>query len=385
MTSRPLARSNLWADSERGPGEAAGSQPLRARWDPVPPPRVPVAHARKRVQRRRSAIGWFLHHYGWRAYALPVLAALTVMAVVNLPGGSGGDGTAVADQPGADRGGSVVTVTLSGSVVTTTISGPEVTTTVDAPATPPPTTGQPAASTPPDLAAARTGAQVPPTPADVDPAKAFRGVVMGVLPPGNAFAQTGRGTFHVVPGTSEPFGDGPDHRTFTVDVEDGIQSVGADDDFAADVMQILQSSTSWIGTGKFTLQRVDSGRPSFRVTLTSQMTARQGDYCGWDVQLEASCYNYLPGRVVINQARWTRGAYSYDGDLGSYRVYAINHEVGHALGYNHEPCPTNGGPAPVMMQQSWSTSDDDIAKLNPGGPVAADGKVCRANPFVTNP
>jgi hypothetical protein len=35
-----------------------------------------------------------------------------------------------------------------------------------------------------------------------------------------------------------------------------------------------------------------------------------------------------------------------------------------------------------MMQQSWSTADDDLQRLNGGGPVPADGKVCRANPFV---
>jgi hypothetical protein len=38
-----------------------------------------------------------------------------------------------------------------------------------------------------------------------------------------------------------------------------------------------------------------------------------------------------------------------------------------------------------MMQQSWSTANDDVARLNGGGPVPADGKVCRANPFVVSP
>jgi hypothetical protein len=85
-------------------------------------------------------------------------------------------------------------------------------------------------------------------------------------------------------------------------------------------------------------------------------------------------------RVAINDARWARGAVSFDGDRASYRAYAINHEVGHALGYMHQPCATNGGLAPVMMQQSWSTSNNDLATLNPQL-IPKDGKVCKFNPY----
>lgn len=381
--ARGLSRSTLWDDGERGDNRFSGPQPLRARWDPVPPPRPRVGRRRTRTERRRSSLGWFLHHYGWRAYALPILVALTVVAVVGVVNSAG---TPDAADLAAGKSG-VVTVTISGSVVTTvTIAGPGATTTVADGAQPTATGGgsDPGASgaDATDIyAQARVAAQVPPTPR-IDPSTAFEGVVMGALPSGDAFAKTGAGTFHVVPGTSDPFGSGPDHRTFTVESEDGIQSATADQDFADAVVAILSGPHSWAADGKFTLQRIDSGVPDFRVTLTSQMTTRQADYCGWEVQLEASCYNSAHGRVLINDARWVRGAYSYDGDLISYRVYAINHEVGHALGYDHEACPVTGGPAPVMMQQSWSTADDDVARLNGGGPVPADGKVCRANPFV---
>ena len=83
---------------------------------------------------------------------------------------------------------------------------------------------------------------------------------------------------------------------------------------------------------------------------------------------------------MINDARWVRGAMSYNGDIDSYRAYAVNHEVGHALGNRHQPCPANGAPAPIMMQQSWSTSDDDLAILDPQT-IPADGNVCVANPY----
>ncbi|HWT47362.1 MAG TPA: DUF3152 domain-containing protein, partial [Mycobacterium sp.] len=86
-------------------------------------------------------------------------------------------------------------------------------------------------------------------------------------------------------------------------------------------------------------------------------------------------------RVFINETRWVRGAVPFEGDVGSYRQYVINHEVGHAIGYvHHEPCEQQGGLAPVMMQQTFSTSNDDAAKFDPDV-VKADGKTCRFNPW----
>ena len=95
------------------------------------------------------------------------------------------------------------------------------------------------------------------------------------------------------------------------------------------------------------------------------MTVREG--CGYDIPLESSCYNPAYGpdaqpRVFVNEARWVRGAVPFQGDIGSYRQYLINHEVGHAIGYQrHEPCAENGALAPVMMQQTFSTNNNDAA------------------------
>ena len=114
--------------------------------------------------------------------------------------------------------------------------------------------------------------------------------------------------------------------------------------------------------------------------MTSQLAIRAPANCGWDIPLEASCFNGWMDRVMINDARWTRGAMSYNGDLDAYRSYAVNHEVGHALGNRHQPCPASGAPAPIMMQQSWSTSNDDLAVLDPQT-IPPDGNVCVANPY----
>ena len=126
--------------------------------------------------------------------------------------------------------------------------------------------------------------------------------------------------------------------TYTVEVEDGIDttSFGGDENFARMVSQTLANPKSWTHNPQFAFTRVDSGQPDFRVSLTSPMTAREG--CGYEIPIETSCYNPSFGpdgqpRVLLNEARWVRGAVPFQGDVGAYRQYLINHEIGHAIGY----------------------------------------------------
>ena len=85
---------------------------------------------------------------------------------------------------------------------------------------------------------------------------------------------------------------------------------------------------------------------------------------------------------MLDEARWVRGAVPFDGDIGSYRQYMINHEVGHVIGYQqHQPCETDGALAPMMMQQTFGTANNDIARLDPEGVVPMDDKGCRFNPW----
>ena len=67
-----------------------------------------------------------------------------------------------------------------------------------------------------------------------------------------------------------------------------------------------------------------------------------------------SCRNER--NVVINMFRWLSGAKDFGTDLSTYRIYLINHEVGHYLGWGHSDCPSDNALAPVMMQQSKTTN-----------------------------
>ena len=59
--------------------------------------------------------------------------------------------------------------------------------------------------------------------------------------------------------------------------------------------------------------------------------------------------------IVLNFFRWQEGAVDFKNDMETYRIYLINHETGHILGWGHVGCPKEGAVAPVMMQQSKGT------------------------------
>ena len=156
----------------------------------------------------------------------------------------------------------------------------------------------------------------------------------------------GSGTLLVVPGSSAVHGRGP-LRRFTVEVESGLGEPPAA--FARAVERVLFDERSWGGAGRLSFQRVSSGPVSFRVVLASpSLTDR---LCRpLDTGGVLSCY--MRGRAVLNALRWHTGAASYAGDLAAYRVYMVNHEVGHALGHGHRYACGAGGLAPVMIQQT---------------------------------
>ncbi|WP_433268727.1 DUF3152 domain-containing protein [Actinosynnema sp. CS-041913] len=316
-------------DRYRRGSRRTGAEPLTASWEPA---------GRHRRSRRRGLKG-LVANYGWRIYAVPVLLVLTALVVLD-----------------------TATPTRIGSV------GEEVSA--------PPSTSTPAG---------------PPAASETPPAKVdLVNIPTAVLPDGPKFSEQGTGTWQVIPGTTGQVGQGRLYK-YLVAVEDGVEAAdygGDREAFARTVDGILADTRSWIGTGQVAMQRVEGGQVDFTVSLTTTGTTH--GICGFQIQYETSCWHSPTKRVVINTARWVRGAKVFSNDLSTYRAYAINHEVGHALRNPHEGCKENGQPAPVMMQQTFGVANDYVAQLNEvdssnRGIVAADGKVCTPNAFPVAP
>ena len=318
--------------TKRPPGQRGArrttAEPLTASW------RLDPAELEGPPRKRRRTP---LSSYGWRVYALPLLIILTVVVILN---------TAKPSSPTSTDG----------------------------------------AGSPPGPPVATERAVVP----------AFTGSGTAVLPAGPNVPQAGSGTWHIVAGSGPVVGKGKHLYHYQVAVEDGIDpaAYGGDDAFAQDVDATLTDPRSWIGAGTVALQRVGAGfqNPDFVVSLTTPTTDHRTDLCGFDIRYEASCWQPGAHRVIINLARWVRGALAFDGDLGSYRQWAINHEIGHVFGNQDVGCAANGGLAPVMMQQVFGLADDYVHDLDQQDPaeknqVPHDGNVCKANawPYPQGP
>ncbi|ANN20401.1 hypothetical protein SD37_35680 [Amycolatopsis orientalis] len=341
----PPPSQRLDEDRYRPGARRTSAQPLSASWKPH---ESGAARPQSAKRQSGSGIGRFAKTYGWRVYALPILVVITALVVFNTATGPpepiASDGTSLASSDGAD-----------GSAG----NGGE-----------------------PGAGVDGGGDVLPENPAKPVDLK----IPTADLPKGGPFTESGKGTYHVVPGSGPKVGTGQ-LFTYTIEVEDGIEpaSYAGDDSFATMVQDTLSNPKSWTWDGKKALQRVDASypNPTFRVSLTTPNTTHRADVCMFQITYETSCYrSSFDKRVVINLARWVRGAMAFQGDMTGYRQYAINHEVGHALGGKHVGCQVDGGIAPVMMQQTFGVSNDFVAQLNnlPGGDrgkVPADGKVCK--------
>ncbi|HVV10732.1 MAG TPA: DUF3152 domain-containing protein [Amycolatopsis sp.] len=335
---RSAASAKSGGEDRYRPGRRRTSaEPLSASWKPATPAQLDQdARQAREARRERSRVRKVTKAYGWRVYALPILVVITALVLFNTVHEGPQQATnAASESSGGDSG-------------------------------------------PAEQPAAPVNLNIPTAP----------------LPDGTAFTQSGTGTYHVVPlakdGTSgKKVGNGTKFYHYTVEVENGIDpsSYTGDDAWAGTVEGILSSPQSWIGTGKVALQRVDASYPDpdFRVSLTTPDTAKRADVCGFDIPFPTSCYTKsFDHRVIINLARWVRGALAFGSDMVTYRQYAINHEVGHALGNGHVGCQENGALAPVMMQQTFGVNNDYVAQLNSvdqynRNAVQADHKVCKPN------
>jgi hypothetical protein len=259
--------------------------------------------------RRPGRVGRFVHRYGWRAYAVPLLTLVTLITLGDL-----------ATSPAA---------TAPSSVGATTAPTTAAPLTTDVPLAPADGEGIPDAAA--GLDAGPTDAPQP----------------VGA----ETYVEKGAGTVSVVDVTSPVAGSGP-LRRFAVEIEDGIEVDGVA--FAEAVRATLSDPRSWGNGGRYSFQEVGAaqvaaGQYEFKVTLVSP--GNMDSFCpGLRTNGYTSCR--VGERAVINLARWATAVPHYDGDIATYRHYVINHEVGHALGNGHQPCPGPGAVAPVMQQQT---------------------------------
>ncbi|SOD93591.1 DUF3152 domain-containing protein [Blastococcus haudaquaticus] len=271
--------------------------PLVARTD------VPEPLRGRTSAQSRGRLATFVQRYGWRAYAIPILTLATIAVLVDL-------------------------------ALTT-------------PRVPTGTTGAASATTAARSTAPPVAEAAPPAPAegDVDPTEPAPTV--GV----ESYVEEGAGSLSVVDGSSGVYGAGPLNR-FIVEVEDGIGVDGAG--FAQAVEATLGDPRSWGNGGQRSFQRVgvaeaQAGAFDFKVSLVSPGSMER--YCpGVGTGGYTSCR--YGERAVINLARWATAVPDYEGDVATYRLYVVNHEVGHVFGNGHLDCPGAGQPAPVMQQQT---------------------------------
>lgn len=135
---------------------------------------------------------------------------------------------------------------------------------------------------------------------------------------------------------------------YVVKVETTVPDV-VPDEVAREIQKTFDDPRGWSGYGKTSFRAVAEPTDDTLVIYIASPDTTQKLCAPADVERKWNCRN--GNSVVLNSDRWLYMTPTYD-DLGTYRSYLVNHEVGHFLGLNHVDCPGKGDKAPVMMQQS---------------------------------
>jgi hypothetical protein len=143
-------------------------------------------------------------------------------------------------------------------------------------------------------------------------------------------------------------------RRFRAAVESNLTMIDIGQ-FAAEIDAVLGDPRGWIAGG-IRFQRVpEAARADFTIQLATARTTRAMCAAGGVGGTMGYTSCRYGSHVVLNLDRWLTSVPQYGAagrSLTTYRIYMINHEVGHELGHGHELCPGRGRPAPVMEQQT---------------------------------
>lgn len=147
----------------------------------------------------------------------------------------------------------------------------------------------------------------------------------------------------------------------------------------AELRKFLQGAycdkRGWTRTGRVSFQPVDKRTKGVtRIQLLKKAGVKRecSRLLGEQSSGNYSCASTALNEIVLNYERWSKGASEFNamgGTMTQYRTMVSTHEMGHVLDLRHQMCTTQGGLAPVMMQQSISMKS------------SSTGKTCKPNPW----
>jgi hypothetical protein len=133
------------------------------------------------------------------------------------------------------------------------------------------------------------------------------------------------------------------------------------------IEQVLVDPRGWKGYGYEMRRTSDPVEANIFVALVGDATIEKefgATFKGFNV-----CKLTSPAIVALNRDNWnTPPATFAAGDpdrVAMYRAYAVNHEVGHALGLEKHAAPRTGEPCDVMVQQTRGTAPHGMCSANP--------------------
>ena len=113
------------------------------------------------------------------------------------------------------------------------------------------------------------------------------------------------------------------------------------------IISVLNDSRGWKKSGYNFKYHSFIENPDFIIIFTSSKWIT--DFCHLP---GLSCTDLRYNEIYINTDNWRNGSNKSFLNLNDYKIYLINHEVGHVLGKTHVKCTSPNTKVPVMTQQT---------------------------------